>query len=63
VGSSLVLVDVISQDPKSGLPIRDFQKRRFSMYLITGMKCRSGSFDSGTGYDTRRVALWLVVLV
>jgi hypothetical protein len=26
VQSSLVLVDVMSQDPKSGLPIRDFKK-------------------------------------
>jgi hypothetical protein len=29
VQSSLVLVDVISQDPKSGLPIQDFQTNDF----------------------------------
>jgi hypothetical protein len=28
VQSSLVLVDVISQDPKNGLPVQDFKKRR-----------------------------------
>ena len=29
VQSSLVLVDVINQDPKSGLPVRDFKKEDF----------------------------------
>jgi hypothetical protein len=32
VQSSLVLVDVISQDPKNGLPVRDFKKEDFRMY-------------------------------
>jgi len=61
VGSSLVLVDVISQDPKSGLPIRDFKKEDFQVF-DNGHEVPISSFDSGTGYDTRRVALWLVVL-
>ena len=61
VGSSLVLVDVISQDPKSGLPIRDFKKEDFQVF-DNGHEVAITSFDSGAGYDTRRVALWLVVL-
>jgi hypothetical protein len=32
VQSSLVLVDVISQDPKSGLPVRDFKKEDFRLF-------------------------------
>ena len=32
VQSSLVLIDVLSQDPKTGLPVEDFKKEDFRVY-------------------------------
>src|SRR6201982_74374 len=61
VQSSLVLVDVITKDRNSGLPIQDFQKKDFRLFdnrrevLIT-------SFDAGSRYDTRPITLWLIVI-
>jgi len=40
VQSSLVLVDVITQDRKSGLPVRDFKNEDFAC-LTTGTKSKS----------------------
>jgi hypothetical protein len=48
VQSSLVLVDVISQDPKSGLPVRDFKKEDFRL-LITGTKSGLPLLTPGPG--------------
>ena len=46
VQSSLVLVDVISQNPKTGLPIRDFKKEDFR--LFDGRhEVRISTFDAG----------------
>jgi hypothetical protein len=61
VQSSLVLVDVFSQDPKSGLPVRDFKKEDFHLF-DNGRKVQIASFDSGAGFGTRRVVIWLVVI-
>src|ERR1700674_4339162 len=58
VQSSLVLVDVISQDLKSGLPVRDFKKADFRMF-DNRHEVRIATFDAGA--DTRPIALWLVV--
>ncbi len=61
VQSSLVLIDVISQDPKSGLPVRDFKKEDFQIY-DNGLEVPIISFEAGARLDTRSVILWLVVL-
>lgn len=59
VQSSTVLVDVISQDLKSGLPIRDFKKEDFRMF-DNRHEVRIATFDAGA--DMRPIALWLVVI-
>ena len=61
VQSSLVLVDVISKDPKSGLPIRDFKKEDFRLF-DNRHEVRISTFDAGARYDTRPIAVWLVVI-
>jgi hypothetical protein len=61
VQSSLVLVDVFSQDRKSGLPIRDFKKEDFRLF-DNRHEIRITTFDAGAQYDTRAIILWLVVI-
>jgi hypothetical protein len=61
VQSSLVLVDVITQDPQNGLPVRDFKKEDFQIY-DNGHEVPIASFEAGAPLDTRPVILWLVVL-
>jgi hypothetical protein len=61
VQTSLVLVDVMSQDPKSGLPVRDFKKEDFRVF-DNGHEVTIGTFDAGALHDTRPVAIWLVVI-
>ena len=61
VQSSLVLVDVITQDPKSGLPVRDLKREDFRLF-DNQREVRITTFDAGARYDTRPVTLWLVVI-
>src|SRR5215469_3657833 len=61
VQSSLVLVDVITQDRKTGLPIRDFRKDDFRLF-DNRREVPITSFDAGARYDTRAITLWLVVI-
>jgi hypothetical protein len=61
VQSSLVLVDVISQNPKNGLPVRDFQKEDFRV-LDDQREASIASFDAGARHNTRPVIVWLVVI-
>jgi hypothetical protein len=62
VRSSLVLVDVITQDRKTGLPIRDFKKGDFRLF-DNRREVPITSFDTGARYDTRPITLfWLVVI-
>lgn len=61
VQSSLVLVDVMSQDPRSGLPLQNFKKQDFRLF-DNRREVRIASFDAGARYDTRPVILWLVVI-
>ena|ERR1700730_10494180 len=61
VQTSLVLVDVISQDHNSGLPVRDFKKENFRVF-DNKHEVPISSFDAGASNDTRPVNLWLVVL-
>ena len=46
VQSSLVLVDVIGQDPKSGLPVRDLKKQDFRIF-DNGREVRAGLAMNG----------------
>jgi hypothetical protein len=61
VQSSLVLVDVISQDPRSGLPVRDFKKEDFQLF-DNREEVPIATFDAGARYDTRPVIVWLAVI-
>src|SRR5579859_6847198 len=61
VQSSLVLVDVITKDRKSGLPIQDFQKKDFRLF-DNRHEVPITTFDAGARYDTRPITLWLVVI-
>src|SRR5271163_1421475 len=61
VQSSLVLVDVISQNPANGLPVRDFKKEDFRVF-DEGHEVPIVSFEAGARFDTRPVILWLVVI-
>src|SRR5262245_42283208 len=61
VQSSLVLLDIISQDYKSGLPVRDFKKEDFRLF-DNRHEVRIATFDAGARYDTRPVTLWFVVI-
>jgi len=59
VQSSLVLIDVISQD-KNGLPVRDFKKEDFRVF-DNNQGVSITTFSAGT-HDTRPIILWLVVI-
>ncbi|HLW86399.1 MAG TPA: hypothetical protein VKR60_14370 [Candidatus Sulfotelmatobacter sp.] len=59
VQSSLVLVDVVSQDLKSGLSVRDFKKEDFHVF-DNRHEVRIATFDAGA--DIRPITLWLVVI-
>jgi hypothetical protein len=61
IQSSLVLMDVISQDPKNGLPVRDFQKADFRVF-DEEKEVSIASFEAGAGHNTRPVILWLAVI-
>jgi hypothetical protein len=61
VQSSLVLIDVFSQDPKGGLPVRDFQKADFRVF-DEEKEVSIASFEAGAGHQTRPVILWLALI-
>jgi len=61
VQSSLVLVDVITRDLKSGLPVRDFKRKDFRVF-DNRHEVRMSVFDVGVLHDTRPITLWLVVI-
>jgi len=61
VQSSLVLVDVITKDHKTGLPIRDFQKEDFRVF-DNRREVPIVTFDAGVQHDARAITLWLVVI-
>jgi hypothetical protein len=60
IDTSLVLVDVITQDPKTFLPVRDLSKDDFLLF-DNGKPVEILSMDSGAAFGNRPVALWLVV--
>lgn len=61
VQSSLVLVDVMTQDSETGLPVRDFKKEDFRLF-DNGHEVPITTFDAGAQYDTRPITVWLVVI-
>jgi hypothetical protein len=61
VQSSLVLVDVITRDPKNGLPVRDLHRQDFRVF-DNQQELSISTFDSGAQGDTRPIILWLVVI-
>lgn len=61
VQSSLVLVDVIGEDRKNGLPVRDFRREDFRVF-DDRQAVPIASFDAGSGSGTRPIAVWLVVI-
>jgi hypothetical protein len=61
VDSSLVLVDVITQDMKSGLPVVGLKKEDFRIFDDSS-EMQIQSFDIGARYATRPIALWFVVI-
>jgi hypothetical protein len=61
VQSSLVLIDVITQDPKNGLPVRDLHREDFRV-SDDGKEVSTVFFEAGAGHNTRRFIVWLVVI-
>jgi hypothetical protein len=59
--TSLVLVDVIAQDPKTLLPLNKLGKEDFRLF-DNGNEVPITTFDSGFHYNTRPIALWFVVI-
>jgi hypothetical protein len=57
--SSLTLVDVIAQDAKNGLPVRDLQRQDFRIF-DNGQEVSMSTFDTGAG--ARPVIVWLTVI-
>jgi hypothetical protein len=51
----------MSQDPKTGLPVRDLKEEDFRVF-DDRREVDIASFHSGAHYDTRPVILWLVVI-
>jgi hypothetical protein len=59
--SSLVLVDVTTQDPKSGLPVRDLKREDFRVF-DNRREVPIATFDAGAFGETRPAIVWLVVI-
>jgi hypothetical protein len=59
VQSSLVLVDLISQDGKTALPLSGLKQGNFQLF-DNGVEMPIETFDSGARYSTRPISLWLV---
>lgn len=60
-GTSLVLVDVIAQNQKTGIPVNTLQQQDFRLF-DNNHEVSIATFDSGAHYGTRPVALWFVLI-
>jgi len=58
VQSSLVLVDVITQDSKTGLPVRTLTKEDFRLF-VDRRETPAATFATGGHYQARPVNIWL----
>jgi len=61
VNSSLVLVDLITQDAKTLLPLAGLKKEDFRVF-DNDTEMAIQSFDVGARYGTRPISLWFVVI-
>jgi hypothetical protein len=61
VESPFVLVDVITQDTKTALPVSGLKKEDFRL-LDNGLEMPIQSFDLGTRYGARPITLWFAVI-
>src|SRR5437899_11764381 len=61
VQSYLVLVDVITQDRKSELHVRDFTKGDFRLF-DNRHEVRVATFDAGARFATKSITLCLLVI-
>jgi hypothetical protein len=61
VNSSLVLIDAITQDAKTLLPLAGLKKEDFRVF-DNDVEMPVQSFDVGARYGTRPISLWLVVI-
>jgi tetratricopeptide (TPR) repeat protein len=59
--TSLVLVDVLTQDSKTGLPLNELKKDDFRI-LDNGHQISILTFDSGAHFGTRPIVLWFVMI-
>ena len=59
--TSLVLVDVLTQDQKTGLPLNTLKKDDFRI-LDNGREVPILTFDSGAHFGTRPIALWFLMI-
>jgi len=60
-GTSLVLVDVIAQNGKTGIPLNTLHKEDLRLF-DNNHEVSVTTFDSGARYDTRPIGLWFVVI-
>ena len=61
VNSSLVLVDLITQNTKTALPLQGAKKEDFRIF-DNGAEMPIESFDAGARYSTRPITLWFAVI-
>lgn len=61
VETALVLVDVITQDAKTLLPVTSFRKEDFRIF-DDDSEMAIQSFDVGARYATRPISLWFAVI-
>jgi hypothetical protein len=59
--TSLVLVDVLTQDSETGLPLNELKKDDFRL-LDNGHQVSILTFGSGAHFGTRPIALWFVMI-
>lgn len=59
--TSLVLVDVLTQDSKTGLPLNELKKDDFRL-LDNGNQVSILTFDSGAHFGTRPIVLWFAMI-
>jgi VWFA-related protein len=59
--ASLVVVDVIAQNPKTGMPVSALHRTDFRLF-DNGHEVPITTFDTGATYSTRPIVLWFVVI-
>lgn len=60
-GTSLVLVDLIAQNPKTGIPLISLLSQDFRLF-DNNKEVHIATFDSGSHFGTRPIGIWFVVI-